>query len=815
MAWGARNELAKRLDSPIDGSGPSNWIWRIHSQYQFPTGDKAKEPILVESRHVFRVEESKSSGTNLILIKSKVTPQTSASKPPYSVTLRLDAGRRAGNTVCGCGYEQTWTIPSVTLSVQGKYFKDTQFNEMFNYSHDPPKQHTHFNAPGVLGAISPSPLLQSLSHIMRCPPPTRAVAELPSTVVHTDPEPSQDECDGCPKGNEPQMQNDQKIVIDKSLSDNLGSDAQESEILPPEMHKNINHVDNSTMLDENLFQQDISQWRELSFNFVDYWARRGSASIQNKDLEILNSRSYVQIDGSKERKCTISMFDKEIGNGNRKNTVTRAWPCFSPVTGKLYCFHCALFSDVLTQFTDDGFCDWKNASCRFEKHEQSKHHLDSLRHKSVYIRDAAVSFLVIRGKLRIKDCRGQSYDNAPAMSGHLHGVQSLIRDLNKLAFWVPCAGHSLNLVGTSTMRSCPDSQKFFDFIEETYVFFIPSDRHEKLSKKLEMSVSESNQRCLVPKRVDAIRWGSRGDAVKPVNNGYTQYKEVLSELSESNDEAKGLLKVLCKLETSIYLVLWDDLLQRINSVSKKVQGYNADLNTSVSLLISLRSLIASFREKFPEYEKLGMNKSGCLTYQRKAELSDSDHFRINCYIPVIDHLTAALDRRIAAYQEAVGYFGFIRQLHILSDAEIKVHVFNTVKMYSDDLDDDLYPELLHFKRYIIDIPEFQSEKGQELCVERRMYKLIIKHSSEDVYPNTCSMLEIYLTLMTTNVTCERAFSKLKLRKNRLSASMTQTRLNDLSIMNIEYDLLKDISYSEIIEDFAERKSRKGLTSSRV
>ncbi|KAJ8673789.1 hypothetical protein QAD02_005051 [Eretmocerus hayati] len=202
-------------------------------------------------------------------------------------------------------------------------------------------------------------------------------------------------------------------------------------------------------------------------------------------------------------------------------------------------------------------------------------------------------------------------------------------------------------------------------------------------------------------------------------------------------------------------------------------------------------------------------------HSKEAELSDSDHFRINCYIPVIDHLTTALDQRVAAYQEVVGYFGFIRQLHILSDAEIKVHAFNTVKMYSDDLDDDLYPELLHFKHYIIDIPEFQSENGQQLCVEGRMYKLIIKHSLDDVYPNTCSLLEIYLTLMTTNVTCERAFSKLKLRKNRLSASMTQTRLNNLSIMIIKYDLLKDISYFEIIKNFAERKSRKVLTGSRV
>ena len=62
--------------------------------------------------------------------------------------------------------------------------------------------------------------------------------------------------------------------------------------------------------------------------------------------------------------------------------------------------------------------------------------------------------------------------------------------------------------------------------------------------------------------------------------------------------------------------------------------------------------------------------------------------------------------------------------------------------------------------------------------------------------------------MTTNCTSERSFSKLKLIKNRLRASMLQDRLNSLSIMSIESDLLRKISYSAIINEFAERKARK-------
>ncbi|GBP56347.1 hypothetical protein EVAR_43286_1 [Eumeta japonica] len=47
----------------------------------------------------------------------------------------------------------------------------------------------------------------------------------------------------------------------------------------------------------------------------------------------------------------------------------------------------------------------------------------------------------------IKDCRGQSYDNASNMSGKYSGLQTRIKEKCEFATFVPCAGHSLNLVG--------------------------------------------------------------------------------------------------------------------------------------------------------------------------------------------------------------------------------------------------------------------------------------------------------------------------------------------------------------------------------
>lgn len=52
--------------------------------------------------------------------------------------------------------------------------------------------------------------------------------------------------------------------------------------------------------------------------------------------------------------------------------------------------------------------------------------------------------------LVIRNCRGQSFDNAANMAGKYEGVQAHINERNEL---VPCAAHSLNLVGVHTASS--------------------------------------------------------------------------------------------------------------------------------------------------------------------------------------------------------------------------------------------------------------------------------------------------------------------------------------------------------------------------
>ena len=77
-----------------------------------------------------------------------------------------------------------------------------------------------------------------------------------------------------------------------------------------------------------------------------------------------------------------------------------------------------------------------------------------------------------------------------------------------------------------------------------------------------------------------------------------------------------------------------------------------------------------------------------------------------------------------------------------------------------------------------------------------------------MFPNFLTVLRIYLTMLVTNCSGERSFSKLKLIFNRLRMSMTHSRMKRLVLMSVECDLLRKIDFRELILDFANRKIRK-------
>lgn len=116
--------------------------------------------------------------------------------------------------------------------------------------------------------------------------------------------------------------------------------------------------------------------------------------------------------------------------------------------------------------------------------------IPSVGHKAQEMADSVVKTIENFG-IDIQNCRGQSYDNANNMSGIYNGLQAKILDISPLAQYVPCAAHSLNLVGECAAESCDEACSYFGLLQEIYNFFTASTtRWEILQLELKKKVKE-------------------------------------------------------------------------------------------------------------------------------------------------------------------------------------------------------------------------------------------------------------------------------------------------------------------------------------
>ena len=81
----------------------------------------------------------------------------------------------------------------------------------------------------------------------------------------------------------------------------------------------------------------------------------------------------------------------------------------------------------------------------------------------------------------------------------------------------------------------------------------------------------------------------------------------------------------------------------------------------------------------------------------------------------------------------------------------------------------------------------------------QLYNHFLENNFFTPIPNIRHLIEVTLIIPATSATCERSFSKLKLIETFLRSTMSQERLSDLAIMNIERKLTKSLNIAEVID----------------
>ena len=161
----------------------------------------------------------------------------------------------------------------------------------------------------------------------------------------------------------------------KSIDDSLNNKPSEIEnikIIDDSENILLSNNNNTSTLSKTTFcvPKDPIDWI-INNTTCDYIVMHGFN--QNKNLNFLNSkRQYNDVN----RYLTISLFERKLLNGEK---CLQTWLVYSEKKGCVFCGPCILFDrDNYSQFSKDGFNDWKNAESRVRQHENSTKHTSNL-----------------------------------------------------------------------------------------------------------------------------------------------------------------------------------------------------------------------------------------------------------------------------------------------------------------------------------------------------------------------------------------------------------------------------------------------------
>lgn len=426
--------------------------------------------------------------------------------------------------------------------------------------------------------------------------------------------------------------------------------------------------------------------------------------------------------------------------------------------------------------------------------------------------------------LLLADCRGQSYDNGANMAGVYKGVQAQILQRNTNARFVPCAAHTLNLVGVHAAAISATMISAFGTIQAIYNFFSSSTaRWQKLMSVVKISLKSHSD----------TRWTSRAAAVNALCQQLTSIYALLETLSAQREANAETVSGAARLLTCInfkficLLQLWSKILTLIDRVSQSLQRKNLSVLDASKMIKGLLVAIQNLRDNGSidiygsakeQAEALGMKQQYNSHRKRKVKrlpsesaedesstLTDEQVFHMESNT-VFDKILCDLKWRFEKMSSVASDFDFLNGefLQLSSVETLKKHAADLALKYPTDIDAaEITSEIESFK--------FQSAellKDQSNATPMDLLQFLHLYSLQEVYPNIEIALRIFLTLPVTVASCERSFSKLKIIKNYLRSTMGQERLSGLAVISIERDISTTVNYDDVIDQFAACKARR-------
>ena len=400
--------------------------------------------------------------------------------------------------------------------------------------------------------------------------------------------------------------------------------------------------------------------------------------------------------------------------------------------------------------------------------------------------------------LSLEDLVAQGYDGAGNMSGKDRGVQALIRELSPTAAYVHCKNHCLNLVIVHATK-IPDVRNMLNTLEELVHFIAASPQRLECY----LSCSEDKQRL---KKFCETRWSQHDKCLSSLLAKYGHVIATLDLIQQVRDPkarstAASLTKSLDSFGFLITAVVCQKLLQFLTPLSNALQAPALDLVVASHHAAELKGVLQTKRATDEHFNSLwasglattnsnGITLSVPRTVQCQQHRSNTpatsppDYWRLNVYIPFIDHIISELDDRLCApLPRLKAQYLVPSRLHQLTDEiweEIKTEY---APMWPDT--DNADAELAVWRHTA------RSIQTDDLCQ--------LLENTELMFPNLHCTFKVLLTMPVSTATAERSFSSLRRLKIYLRSTMTETRLSSLALLCIHHDA--DVDVKKVVTAF--------------
>lgn len=279
-----------------------------------------------------------------------------------------------------------------------------------------------------------------------------------------------------------------------------------------------------------------------------------------------------------------------------------------------------------------------------------------------------------------------------------------------------------------------------------------------------------------------------------------------------------------KFEFIVFIVIWERLLIAIHKASQELQSVQMDLSVAVRLLSMAVGELQYLRNSWTSVTVTATALAAewgvsCQFTQQRVKrtkkffdelasdqrLQDPEAaFKVHVFYAIVDTALSQLNSRFQGQNLVCDTFSFLQPAKLLelSDSDLELAARKLQEEYKHDVGIDFPSELRSFRR------EFRSELTLQSSVSvLDIFKLLMSSHMAASVPELATVCALFLTLPVTVASAERSFSKLKLIKTYLRSTISQDRLDGLSLLAIESDAAKKLDTDSLIDKFANSKAR--------